>query len=67
MGVLAKDVLDGLGFVDVVVGGRSAVGVEIIDLRGRDTGIIERHLHRNARTFNRRLDHILTVGRHAKT
>ena len=43
---------------------RRAVGVEVVDLFRCQAGVVERHLHGDARTLDRRLDHILTIGCH---
>ncbi len=44
-GALAEDVLDGLGFKGVAEWRRGGVGVDVVDLVGRDARDLERMLH----------------------
>ncbi len=43
--VLAQGDLDGLGLGDVAGAGGRAVGVDVVDRRRLETGLLERHLH----------------------
>ena len=44
-GALAEDVLDGLGLERVAERGRGGVGVDVVDLVGRDAGDLEGGVH----------------------
>src|SRR5437879_2400460 len=64
-GLLAKNLLDRLRFADVAETGRSGVGVDVIDIAGRDLRVLERQLHgaRGASTVLRRRSHVIGVRR----
>ncbi len=66
-GALAEDVLDGLGLEGVAEGRGGGVGVDVVDLVGRDAGDFERVLHGAAAAFafGGHAGHVEGVGGHA--
>ena len=65
VGMGAEDVPDRRR-LDLVVGFRSgAMGVDIVDVLGREPGIGKTGPHRRGRTFDGRRDDVGGVGRHA--
>ena len=65
VGVAAEHALDGARLIDVVDSRRRTVGVHIVDVGRRQAAVIERHLHRRGRAFDRGVDHVGSVGRGA--
>ena|SRR5438552_3002337 len=49
--VLAKDGFDGLRFANVALRGRSAMGVDVIDVGRIETGVAQGHFHATRRAF----------------
>src|SRR5205814_312629 len=63
--LLAKDLFDRLRFADVAKTGRRGVGVNVIDVAGRDLRVIQRLLHgpRGASAVFRRGGHVVGIRR----
>src|SRR4029077_9709362 len=63
--LLAKNLFDRLSFADVAETGGSGVGVDVIDVAGRDLCMIERQLHGagGASAVFRRRGHVVGVRR----
>ena len=63
--VFAKDSFDRLGFTDIALRGRGAVGVDVVDLFGIQPGVFQRHPHTpgGAFAFGRRGGHVIRIGR----
>src|SRR6266404_4763676 len=64
-GLLAKNLLDRFCLADVAKTGRSGVGVDVIDVAGRDLRVIQRLLHgaRRASAVFRRGGHVVGIRR----
>src|SRR5207248_9842229 len=67
VGVIAEDALDGDRLGLVADRRRSAVGIDVLDVRRFEAGILQRalhHAHHSAAVFRRRRD-VVRVARHA--
>src|ERR1700730_18787900 len=65
VGLLAKNLFDRLGFADVAETGGSGVGIDVIDVAGRDLWVVARHFHgaRGAFAIFRWRGHVVGVRR----
>src|SRR6266581_1099055 len=65
VGVIAEDFFDRASLNNIADVGGGGVGVDVIDLVGRNAGMFERELHGARRAFaiGRRSGHVVGVGR----